>query len=242
MRSCLRLEHLFLAVAEGLSGDSVWAARSALVGMLEIGDLLSRSDIKGELIKELERQLNTLGGLRDNPSVDQGALDQTIAELTPVLAELKSGGCQPGQRLRRDELVNQVRQRIAIPGGTCNFDVPAFHHWLHRDPTTRSAMLSVWMQDFRVIEGATRLVLRIVRGSATPRTITAAGGFYQEQLDASMPCHLIRVIVPTQTEAYPEISGGKHRFTIRFFRQADTSRRPAQVHEPIDFELHCCGM
>ena len=242
MRNCLRLEHLFFSVDAGLSGESVWDARSALVSMLEVSDLLTRSDMKGELIKELERQFNTLGGLRDNSSVDQCALESMVAELTPVLVNLKSGDCLPGNRLRRDELVNQIRQRITIPGGTCNFDVPAFHHWLHKDPKTRSEILTGWMQDLRIIETATQIALRIVRGSVTPRMVSADGGFYQQQLDTSLPCHLIRVIVSTRAEVFPEISGGKHRVTIRFFRQPDTSSRPDQVDEPIDFELQCCRM
>ena len=69
IRNCLRLEHLFLAVQEGLSGDGFWNARTALVSMIEISDLLSRSDTKGELIKELERQFGTLCSLRNNPGV-----------------------------------------------------------------------------------------------------------------------------------------------------------------------------
>ena len=54
-RSCLRLEHLFRALNKGLEGETEWDSREALCAMIEIGDLLSRTDIKGELIKELER-------------------------------------------------------------------------------------------------------------------------------------------------------------------------------------------
>ncbi len=55
MRNFLRLEHLFNHI-EFRSQDTLeWDCRSTLESLLEINDLLSRSDLKGELIKELER-------------------------------------------------------------------------------------------------------------------------------------------------------------------------------------------
>jgi len=37
-----------------------------------------------------------------------------------------------------------------------------------------------------------------------------------------------------------EISGGKHRFTIRFMEQPDSSARPVQTKDNVRFVLHCC--
>ena len=36
-------------------------------------------------------------------------------------------GLYDGQTMRQDELVTAIRQRITIPGGTCNFDLPGYH-------------------------------------------------------------------------------------------------------------------
>ena len=46
--------------------------------MLEVSDLLNRSDIKGELIKELERDSSVLAALRDNPGVDATTLSTDL--------------------------------------------------------------------------------------------------------------------------------------------------------------------
>lgn len=74
--------------------------------------------------------------------------------MSEVLVQLKSPDCQPGARIRNDELANQVRQRMSIPGGTCSFDVPSLHFWLNGQPSQRSGQMMVWMQDIRVIEKA----------------------------------------------------------------------------------------
>ena len=55
-------------------------------------------------------------------------------------------------------------------------------------------------------------------------------------------CQLIRLFLDNSLDVFPEISGGKHRFAVRFFRQPDTAGRPAQARELISFELQCCGV
>ena len=30
-----------------------------------------------------------------------------------------------------------IKNRAAIPGGVCEFDLPGYHYWRHRDPALR---------------------------------------------------------------------------------------------------------
>ncbi len=242
MRTLLRLETIFESISESLARGQSCDARNALVSMIELSDQLSRVDIKGELSKEIERHATLLNGLRLNPGVNQKALESTLARLEPILLLLKSNACQPGARLRQSELVTQFKQRLAIPGATCSFDIPGLHYWLHRESAQRDAQLQDWMRDMRIIEDAIQNVLRLTRESALPRQLAAEGGFYQQQLDASSPCQLVRVTVAEQDDFYPEISGGRHRIAIRFFRHTDPNSRPQVAQETVWFELHCCTL
>ena len=241
-RSCLRLEHLFSALSKGLEGSSEWDSREALCSMIEIGDLLSRTDIKGELIKELERVHNKLNSLRANPAVDQQALEDAIAEVSPLIGTLKQSHCQPGATLRNDELVNQFRQRITIPGGTCCFDLPAFHSWLQQDPGIRADVLRRWGNDLQIVSAAVDKILSMVRSSSPGEMLVGENGFYQSKIETHYECQLIRIGLANDLGVFPEISGGKHRFTVRFMSQADTKLRPEQVKKDISFELQCCGL
>ncbi|MGR8946888.1 MAG: cell division protein ZapD [Gammaproteobacteria bacterium] len=241
-RSCLRLEHLFGGLNKGLSGDSEWDSREALCAMIEIGDLLARTDIKGELIKELERVQGKLKSLRSNPAVDQQALEDAIAEVSPLISTLKQSNCQPGATIRNDELVNQFRQRVTIPGGTCSFDLPSFHHWLQREPTARADALRRWGEDLQIVSTAVNKILNLVRSSTPGISVVGANGFYQSKIETNYECQLIRITVSNELEVFPEISGGKHRFTVRFMTQTETSARPEQVTRDIPFDLQCCGL
>lgn len=242
IRNCLRLEHLFIGIKSNVTSVNVWNARTALTHMVEISDFLVRTDAKGELIKELERETATFQGLRSNPGVDVDALDKTVATIDNLLPRLKTPDCQPGDRLRKDDLANQVRQRINIPGGACSFDLPALHFWLSLEPEQRAEQMVKWMEDLKIIETATHTILGLIRGSSSPKMVTAKDGFYQQQIDSSVPCQIIRVVVGQAEEIYPKISAGKHRFTIRFYSQQKTDSRPVQVESDTNFELQCCGI
>ena len=78
VRSFLRLEHLFGISDHHCPQDSQWDSRIAISCFLEILDLLSRSDIKSDLIKELERHTVTLDVLKNNPNVDHHRLSEIL--------------------------------------------------------------------------------------------------------------------------------------------------------------------
>jgi cell division protein ZapD len=50
---------------------------------------------------------------------------------------------------------------------------------------------------------------------------------------------LLRVGLRRTQPYFAEISGGKHRFTIRFMN-SNASERPTQSEEDVAFQLTCC--
>ncbi|MGB1801062.1 MAG: cell division protein ZapD [Gammaproteobacteria bacterium] len=243
MRNLLRLEHLFELI-KNRSENAIdeWDYRDILEGFLEINDLLSRSDFKAELIKELERHSGMLSALENNPAVDQTRLKKLNSEICELAVELKSNTYQPGTTLKEDELVTSFKQRTNIPGGACNFDLPRFHYWLNQSDAKKQDDLAHWSRDIQPIKKATYLALDMIRNSCNPKKEKACSGFYQQAIESNTPCQLIRVLLPTATRYYPEISGGKQRFTIRFMEDTVTSNRPTQSGNDIEFELHCCAL
>ncbi len=240
VRSFLRLEHLFDIAEHHCPQDSQWDSRITISCLLEILNLLSRSDIKSDLIKELERHTAILDVLKNNPDIHHQRLNDMLSNINIHLSTLRNSDCQPGQCLKQNELMTSIKQRISIPGGTCNFDLPAFHHWLHKPAQSRHNDLTMWKQDLAVIQESLTIALLMLRNSTTPVNENAEAGFYQQPIGSKLSCQLIRVLLPNDCKYFPEISGGKHRFTIRFMEQASTSSRPVQTKNAVEFELHCC--
>jgi cell division protein ZapD len=92
------------------------------------------------------------------------------------------------------------------------------------------------------VNKAVAQVLKLLREASAPRRVSVEDGLYQQQLDPALQCQLIRLFLNDALDVFPEISGGKHRFVVRFFRQPDTTGRPEQVRESMSFELQCCGI
>jgi cell division protein ZapD len=242
IRGFLRLEHLFESIAARIHGGSAWDSRAAIRGLIDVVDFLTRSDIKSELIKELERHMAIFMRLRPHPGVDLRRLDEIIEQLNRLLTSLKDQAYQAGQTLRQDELVSTIRQRIAIPGGTCNFDVPAYHYWLNQPAEQRIHHLNHWMEDLRLIHEGVIQVLKALRESTPAIKAVALGGSYQQSLEPGSSYQLLRILLPLESSLFPEISAGKHRFTLRFLEQPMTVTRPLQTEQDVEFELQCCAL
>ena len=240
IRTLLRLEFLFKQARHFLHGQSVWESRSSVSTLLEIYALFSRADLKGELLKELERHSGLLVRLERSPGVDGQRLRSVLDELAEIGERLQANPGQIGAHLKDNEFLATVRQRSAIPGGTCDFDLPVYHNWLQRPPEARVADMEEWMSGFEPAQQAVTAMLRLIRHSATPSRETATAGGFQMNLPANLPCQMIRVAVPAEVPCFPEVSGGKHRFTIRFLEQQGFAARPTQLAQELDFELVIC--
>jgi len=240
IRAFLRLEFLFERAEFQLLTDDPWASRSAMESIIDVLAVMSRSDLKKELLKELERQCATLETLASNPNVDERRLQTILDRVRRVRATLYEGENIPGIELRDNELLSMVRQRSSIPAGTCAFDLPAYHFWLQRPAHNRMRDLREWLSKFDRLREAIALCLKLVRESAGPTREVAEGGFYKKSLEASAHCQMIRISLAPSAECYPEISAGRHRFTVRFMHPVHGSTRPAQVDKDIEFDLLCC--
>ncbi len=239
VRTLLRLEHLFTQIAFHLPQPDEWSSRAAIGGLLDITNILARADIRSEVIKELERHTASLCKIRSAPGVDGQQLDLILTELENSTHRLRQVTTQIGRGLRENEFLGNIMQRSAIPGGTCGFDLPQYHYWLQQPVATRYADLQGWFQELEALQGATRLLLSLIRNSAHASPTVAAAGLYQRTLESQSPAQLIRVGLPEDVALFPEISGNKHRFTIRFLEPGEAGR-PNQTPQDVPFSLTCC--
>ena len=133
IRTLLRLEDLFDRMAFFIAQDSPLDHQAGLISLFEILEVASRGDMKSDLLQELDRQRLFLEALRGNPAISEEKLDEVVAEIESAFADLLASSGKTGQHLRENEWLMTIKQRSAMPGGVCEFDVPSFHQWLHRD-------------------------------------------------------------------------------------------------------------
>jgi cell division protein ZapD len=137
VRTLMRLEDLFARAIFFATREDAPDHHAALLSLFEITDVAARADLKADLVQELERQKQVLGPLRSNPQIDQQALAALLAEIEQVNGSLLAQAGKVGMHLRENEWLMAIKQRAAIPGGVCEFDLPAYHHWLNKTPPAR---------------------------------------------------------------------------------------------------------
>jgi cell division protein ZapD len=143
--------------------------------------------------------------------------------------------------LRDSEFLSAIKHRSAIPGGTCDFDLPDYSYWLNRPAPVRMAEFGTWLALIRPLCDSIAELLWLTRQNAKRKSETAAGGIFQLQFDRENPCQLVRVTLPPESHLFPEISGSQHRCTIRFLHWMDTTNRPVHVETDVPFALTCCS-
>lgn len=242
IRSLLRFEFLFEQIRQGIHEPSLWASRATLQGLFDLLTLTGRNEFKGDLLKELERHTTTLNRLRTNPQVHATALEQILRDIGVVLQNIRQLDTSALEAVRQSDFLNAVYKRGQAPGGACQFDLPALHHWLQQTTTVRAMHLQQWLEPFTPLGDGVALVLQLIRGSATPQAEIAYRGFFQSTLDSNTPYQLLQVFLVNDVAVFPEISSGRHRFTIRFMEQADPNQRATQSAANIPFELACCAI
>jgi len=241
IRTFMRFEHLFSQASYTLRGYSTWDSRATLGALIDILELLARSDFKTEIIKELEYLHSSLSALANSPGVDPEQLTTILDQLTNSLNDLHQKDGQLGQSLRSNELLASLLQRNNVIGGNCKFDLPAYHFWLQQPAESRIKLIEQWYDELKIVNRPIVLILGILRESAHPVEQEAESGFYQQSLNTNVETKLIQVTVDSKRPYFAELSGGKHRFTVRFMEPRE-SGRPMQTNDNVHFQLNCCNL
>ena len=241
VRTLLRLEFLFAQHHHHRADRTHWGVRATLRALLDIFTIVSRSDLKTEILKELTEQHGTLSRLQQRPGVDATRLQGVLAELNEAVNAMHVLTTHTlGTVLRDNEFLISLLHRSTIPGGVGAFDLPTFHHWLAQPGDHIRRDLDAWFADLVPFDKAVNLYLRLLRQSTQATEAVAKGGIhvYTPQAEYEM----VRVLVAASAGVYPEISAGRHRFTIRFMTQRDVNSRPAQTSADVAFQMQCCAL
>lgn len=240
IRTLLRLEDLFDRFDVYAASADPHVHHAALLTLFEMAEVAARADLKSDLLQELDRQKSVLLALRGNPLVQDSTLEHVLAQIEKTHQGLYQLPGKVGQHLREDEWLMAIKQRAAIPGGMCEFDLPAYHYWLHRPADDRVHQMKRWLEPFSSIRTAVNIVLGLLRDSGQPESQHALNGSYQRMLESRNP-QLIRITLADSQPCVPEISANKYMLNIRFVYAGSGQVRTC-TGQSLDFELTFCTL
>jgi cell division protein ZapD len=240
IRTMLRLEHLFNRLTLLARRDDAVDHHFALVTLFEIMDVAARADLKSDLLKELERHRSLFLTYRGNPNISEAALDQVIGRIDQAYERLNQSTGKAGQSLTANDWLMSIRSRISIPGGTCEFDLPAYFGWQQYEPERRRQDLSRWLDSLAPLDGALRTLLGLLRDSGVPHRVMAMAGQYQQTLPAGRTYQLLRLRLDPALDLVPEITGHRLMVSVRLMKPDAEGRLKAWAQDAV-FDLALCA-
>jgi len=240
MRTFLRLDFLYSQALYHNETASQWGTRAAVSSLIDILAIITRSDVRSDALKELERQLTLLAEYQSKPGVDANRLKTLIVNLTRLRSELLNTGIANLQPLKDSDFLNAVKHRSSIPGGTCDFDLPDYLYWLSQPDEARVRAFNQWLTVLRPLCDAVSELIWLTRQNGRTRQETAQGGNFTITFERENPLQLLRIVLPASMGLYPEVSGSHHRCNVRFLSWKGLAERATQAEGDVKFLLTCC--
>jgi cell division protein ZapD len=235
----LRLEHLLTRFSTLINADSAIDHHFAFSTLFEIVEAGSRSDLKSDILKDLDRYKLQFAAFRGNPSVSEEALEGILSEIEGAYSGLNTLGNKIGQCVSDNEWLSSLKNRLAIPGGTCNFDLPAYYAWQHRLPDVRRQDILRWTESIQPLMKCIHLLLKLLRDGGHRQKVVATKGQLQQTLPQGK-YQLMRVFIDPDSNWVPEISGNRMMVWVRMMVQ-DQDCRLTNSTDDAAFEIELCS-
>ena len=238
LRTFMRIEFLYLRLNNFSNSKDHWQIRTTIHTLLEIYTILARTDVRREVLADLDRYIIQMQRFQSMPDADNEMVTNLLEDLNAIkekMIQLGTGYLNP---LRDDDYISALLHRHTLPGGKAEFDMPRYKFWLEADSKTVNDDLNEWINVIKPICAGIERLMWIIRESSDPIGTVASSGQYNHQIGKTAQISLIRVFLDN-SNVYPEISGGRHMIAIRFLERNGEGQFK-QTEENIDFKLSLC--
>ena len=238
LRTFMRIEFLYSRLNNFSGSKDHWQIRTTIHTLLEIYTILARTDVRREVLADLDRYIIQMQRFQSMPDADNEMATNLLEDLNIIkekMIQLGTGYLHP---LRDDDYIAALLHRHTLPGGKAEFDMPRYKFWLEGDSKALKDDLDKWINIIKPICEGIEKLLWIIRESSEPIGTVATSGQYNHQIGKTAQISLIRVFLDNPS-VYPEISGGRHMIAIRFLER-NSEGKFLQTNENIEFKLSLC--
>ncbi|MEL0257884.1 MAG: cell division protein ZapD [Gammaproteobacteria bacterium] len=232
IRKFLRFENIYMKINNHKDIDSKYDAYSVLLNISELFINLTRSEIKRDLISEIETHKVRYQEYIKFDGADKIKLNSIMEKQNAILKTLHDLEANYLNVLKRDELLQTIIKHI-------NTSCADLEYWLSRDHDFRKNQINLWLELIKPIENSIFFCLDLLRKSTEILEITAKDGMYLFKMDTEKKIRLLRVTMKTDNYFFPKISVGPQRATIAFMT-IDDNNKIIRLNQDINFVLDIC--
>ena len=145
-------------------------------------------------------------------------------------------------KLKNNELLLSIKQKTSIPGGICEFDMPAYQHWSSLPSKERTLDLKEWLLFYEDVFKGVKLILNILRNNKSSADRVAFSGNYHQSHNGKI-LHLLNISYDVNNKVLPEVSHNKYVLNIRFLNLESKELIPrSKTDKDINFSLTFCNL
>ena len=236
VRKFLKIEYLFDRIYCFKNKEDKRESYTALMALNELYEILSRSDIKSELIREVETHNTYFKKIKDSQSsnTDLSKLNSVIEKQELLLELLYNVESNYLEYLDNDVLCKTIFKNCFS-----TLQPSCVEFWLTRDVILRETQIDLWLEPLLFIKKTIDFILNVIRKSGNFNDKLAEKGFYIEKLNPIKNILLIRITLTSDLYYYPLISVGKQRLNIMFMSKDDKNNL-VRHKDDVQFILTTC--
>ena len=232
-RKFLRLEEMFLRAEIQLANRMKVSGCELFETLFNLMASASRSDLKVELIQELERQrgkVEKLKNTRKNIDLQKN--------LKKYRAMLEKSSIKPGFYFGADKFLQEIKARSDSPFGILSTDFPEMQLWLQtQTPQSRRLFFREKFTPFLPIKNAITFLNSILRKNAKLELHKSNHARYEIKLDSTQKNDLVLVQISEKLGVIPALSSNKYAVNINF----NATKKSRKVNKSMNFKIGVSG-
>jgi cell division protein ZapD len=211
-RKFLRLEEIFIKADLQLASRMKSSGYDLFETLFNLMASASKSDLKVELIQELERQrVKTYKLAKTKKNIHQ------LVGIKKLKGILEKSSIQPGFYFGGDKFLQEIKARSDSPFGILSTDFPEMQLWLQtQTPESRRLFFRNKFSTFIPIKNTIIFLNDILRKNVKMEINVVNNDRYEVKLDSSQKNDLVMIELPMTTELLPALSSNKYAININF--------------------------
>lgn len=242
IRTLLRLSELFTQLEWFAKQESLHDHQAAILKYFEIQEVTSRGDQKNDILQELSRCKLALQSLERNPNVNRQLIEFQLNEIENCKEDLSKVGIRISNLYSQNPFLKTLGKRSALTAGSCEFDLPTYHHWLNLPSQVRCQYLDQWIAPLRPYRVAIDTILNLLRSRVDMSEEHAEKGSFQKDL-LGKSYLLAQIYIDPSLNLVPSFSANRYLLSIRFIAAwFDMDTTPPGMPPVIPFRLGLCNL
>ena len=229
IRRFIRLEQLFHKTHSAILSSQKFNEFNTFERIFELMQTASRTDLKVDLMQEIERKIISIKKEKRSKKYDQ-----LLIKLRKIKTNLGKAKIHPGFFFGNDKLLQEIKTRSDSPFGITSIDFPEFQFWLqNQSPIFKKEYINKKLIPYHPIKEAISILLLILRTNTNTTNVVGENGVYQRKLDPALKIDLVTITAKKSLRSFPNISSNKYAINIHF----NDAKTQNQVEKNINFKI-----